>query len=254
MIRYLIVSLLILLSGCIHRPEPVWTEIPTAQELLDGVSANAVRYTSLDTAASVSLRSGFKYFPSQQFILLKKPDHLRTDVLNSFGLLLFQLASDGETLSVFMNTTVPGRFFRGPASYENLYRFTKVPLAAKDLLALLLYGPPQIVHQKATIRVAAKNLTLTLSGSDNSRQELLFDRNYRLIGCRYFTGKKKYLDVVYQKFSAENQFPQKITILMPREKLRVKLEFSELKINTAIDPARFSLKTHPNLPIEGFPQ
>ena len=252
--RCLIVFLLILLSGCIHRPEPVWTDIPTAQELLDSVSVNASRYTALDATAKVSLTTGLKYFPSQQFLLLQKPDHLRTDVLNGFGLLLLQLASDGETLSVFLNTTVPGRFFRGPASYKNLYRFTKVPLAVEDLLALLLYGPPLIAHQDSTITVSAKFLTLTLSGHNNNRQELLFNRQFKLIGCRYFTDKENYLAVDYQKFSDKNQFPQRIKIMMPLEKIRVKLELSELKINTGIDPIRFSLKKHANLPIEEFPE
>ncbi len=252
--RWLVVFLLILLTGCIHRPVPVWTEIPATQELLASVSANSRRYTSLDATASVSLTTGIKFFPSQQFLLLEKPDHLRTDVLNGFGLLLLQLASDGETLSVFLNTTVPGRFFRGPANYKNLYRFIKVPLAVEDLLALLLYGPPLIAHQNETIAVSTKFLTLTLSGDNNNRQELLFDHQFKLIGCRYFSGGGKYLVVDYQNFSPQNQFPQRIKIMMPLEKIRVKLELSELKVNATIDPARFSLKKHANIPIEGFPE
>jgi len=252
--RWLVVFLLILLNGCIHRPEPVWTEIPTAQELLDSVSANSKRYTSLDATANVSLTSGIKFFPSQQFIFLQKPDHLRTDVLSGFGLLLLQLASDGETLSVFLNTTVPGRFFRGPASYENLYRFTKVPLAVEDFLTLLLYGPPLITYQDSTITVSRKNLTLTLSGHNNNRQELLFNRQFKLIGCRYFTNEENYLTVDYQKFSNKNQFPQRIKIMLPLEKIRVKLELSELKVNASIDPTRFSLKKHAKLPIEELPE
>ncbi len=252
--RWLVLTLLILLSGCIHRPESVWTEIPPAQELLASVSANSKRYTSLDAAASVSMTTGIKFFPSQQFLFLQKPDHLRTDVLNGFGLLLLQLASDGETLSVFLNTTVPGRFYRGPASYKNLYRFVKVPLAVEDLLALLLYGPPLIKHQESNITVSSKILTLTLSGHKNSRQELLFDRQLKLIGCRYFTDKEKYLAVDYQKFSKKNQFPQWIKIMMPLEKIRVKLELSELKVNATIEPIRFSLKDPVNIPIEEFPE
>lgn len=252
--RWLILSLLILLSGCIHRPEPVWTEIPSAQELLDSVSANSKRYTSLDATAKVSLTTGIKYFPSQQFILLQKPDHLRTDVLSGFGLLLLQLASDGETLSVFLNTTVPGRFFRGPASYKNIYRFTKVPLAVEDLLALLLYGPPLISYQESSVEVSTKHLTLILSGYNNNRQELLFDHQFKLIGCRYFTAAEKYLVVDYQKFPPKNQFPQRITIMMPLKKIRVKLDLSELKVNAAIDSTRFSLKQHTDIPIEEFPE
>ena len=248
--RWLIIFLTLLLSGCIHHAEPEWTEIPTEQQLLAGVASNSERYSSLDTAASVALTTGSKFFSSQQFLLLQKPDHLRVDVLSGFGQLILQMASDGETLSVFLNTTVPGRFFRGAASYENLYRFIRVPLAAEELLSLLLYGPPLIVYQQSSIAVSAKNLTLTLTGSNNNRQELLFDRQFRLVGCRYFSGGEKYLAVDYQNFSKSKQFPRWIQMAMPLEKTRVTLKLSELKVNVDIDPARFSLKEHVNIPVE----
>ena len=248
--RWLILLLPFLLSGCIHHAEPVWNDVPTAQQLLESVAANSERYSSLDTAASVALTTGSKYFSSQQFLLLQKPDHLRADVLSGFGQLLLQMASDGETLSVFLNTTVPGRFFRGPASYKNLYRFIRVPLAVEDLLSLLLYGPPLISYRHSNVTVSAKYLTLTLSDDYNNRQELLFDRQLRLVGSYYLTDGEKYLVVDYQNFSKTSQFPRRIKIDMPLEKTRVKLELSELRINAKIDPARLSLKAHHNIPVE----
>jgi len=250
MMRWLILLLPFLLSGCIHNAEPVWNDIPTAQQLLESVAANSERYSSLDTAASVALTTGFKFFSSQQFLLLQKPDLLRADVLNGFGLLLLQMASDGETLSVFVNTTVPGRFYRGPASYKNLYRFIRVPLAVEDLLSLLLYGPPLIAYRHSNVTVSAKYLTLTLSDNYNNRQELLFDRQLRLVGSYYFTDGEKYLVVDYQNFSKTSQFPQRIKIAMPLEKTRVKLVLSELRVNANIDTGKFSLKEHTNIPVE----
>ncbi len=248
--RWSILSLLFLLCGCIHHSEPVWNDVPTAQQLLESVTANSERYSSLDTAASVALTTGSKFFSSQQFLLLQKPNHLRTDVLSGFGQLLLQMASDGETLSVFLNTTVPGRFFRGPASYENLYRFIRVPLAVEDLLSLLLYGPPLIAYRHSNVTVSTKYLTLTLSDNYNNRQELLFDRQLRMVGSYYFTDGEKYLLVDYQNFSKTSQFPRRIKIDMPLEKTRVKLELSDLRINAKIDPARLSLKAHNNIPVE----
>ena len=248
--RWLILSLLFLLCGCIHHSEPVWNDVPTAQQLLERVTANSERYSSLDTAASVALTSGSKFFSSQQFLLLQKPDHLRADILSGFGQLLLQMASDGETLSVFLNTTVPGRFFRGPASYENLYRFIRVPLAVEDLLSLLLYGPPLIAYRHSNVTVSAKHLILTLSDNYNNRQELLFDRQLRMVGSYYLTDGEKYLLVDYQNFSKTSQFPRRIKIDMPLEKTRVKLDLSELRINAKIDPARLSLKAHNNIPVE----
>ncbi len=251
--RWLILSLFVLLVGCIRPPDPVWTEIPTAQQLLDSLSSDSKPYTTLDAAASVALTTGEKFFSSQQFLLLQKPDRLRADVLTGFGQLVLQIASDGEILSVFLNTTVPARFLRGSASYENIYRFIKVPLAIEDLLTLLLYEPPLIVYQHSRVTVSGKNLILTLLGANNNRQELLFDQQLRVVGCRYFAAGEKYLIVDYQKFSKENQFPQLVQLAMPLEQTRVKVKFSDLKVNTRIDLARFSLKEHVNIPIEELP-
>ncbi len=251
--RWLVLSLFILLVGCIRPPEPVWTEIPSAQQLLDGLTSNSRRYSSLDGTASVALTTGEKFFSSQQFLLLQKPDQLRADVLTGFGQLVLQIASDGEILSVFLNTTVPARFLRGSASYENIYRFVRVPLAIEDLLTLLLYEPPLIVYQHSSVAVSAKILTLTLSGINNNRQELLFDRQLRVVGSRYFTSGEEYLAVDYHKFSENNQFPQLIKIAMPLDQTQVKVKFSDLKVNTSIDLARFSLKERINVPIEELP-
>ena len=251
--RWLIFFLLVLLTGCIRPPEPVWTEIPTAEQLLTKLASESGRYSSLDGVASVSLTTGDKYFSSQQFLLLQKPDRLRTDVLTGFGQLILQMTSDGEILSVFLNNTVPGRFLRGPASYENIFRFVRVPLAIEDLLTLLLYDPPLIVHQHSRVELSSETLTLILSGSDN-RQELLFDRQLQVIGCRYFSSGEKYLSVDYQRFSEENKFPHTIKIAMPLEQTQVKVKFSELKVNMSIDIDQFQLKQPANIPIETLPE
>ncbi|NOQ42730.1 MAG: hypothetical protein GQ563_09585 [Desulfuromusa sp.] len=244
--------LLVMLTGCIRPSEPVWTEIPTAEQLLIKLASESGRYVSLDGAANVSLTTGEKYFSSEQFLLLQKPNRLRADVLTGFGQLILQMTSDGEILSVFLNTTVPGRFLRGPASYENIFRFVRIPLAAEDLLTLLLYDPPLIAYQHSRVKIVSEVLTLILSGSNN-RQELRFDRQLQLIGCSYFRDGEKYLSVDYQKFSSENKFPHTIKIAMPLEQTRVKMKFSELKVNGSIDIVKFQLKNPVNIPIESLP-
>lgn len=250
--RWLIFFLLVLLSGCIRPPEPVWTEIPTAEQLLVKLASDSGRYSSLDGSAKVSLNTGEKYFSSQQFLLIQKPNRLRADVLTGFGQLVLQIASDGKVLSAFLNTTVPGRFLRGPASYENIFRFIKVPLAVEDLLPLLLYDPPIIAYQNSSVSVSAEDLTLTLSGG-NTRQELLFDRQLRLMGCRYSRDGEKFLSVDYKNLSGIDMFPHQVVIDLPLEQTRVNVQFSDLQINTGIDIARFALKAHANIPIEILP-
>ncbi|MDX2495763.1 MAG: hypothetical protein QNK27_12440 [Desulfuromusa sp.] len=250
--RWLIFFLLVLLGGCIHPPEPVWTEIPTAEQLLAKLASESGRYSSLDGTANVSLKRGEKYLSSQQFLLIQKPNRLRADVLTGFGQLVLQIASDGKKLSAFLNTTVPGRFLRGPASYENMFRFIKVPLAVEDLLTLLLYDPPLIAHQHSSVSVSSGGLTLTLMGINN-RQELLFDRQLRLMGCRYSRSGEMFLSVDFKNLSGIDMFPHQVVIDIPLEQTRVNVEFSDLQVNASIDAARFALKEHANIPIEILP-
>lgn len=251
--RWLLSGLLLLvLNGCAQAPKLVWNEIPTAEQLLLVLETAADRYRSLDGAAKVSLTSGEKFFSSHQFMLLQKPNQLRVDVLTGFGQLMLQLTSDGEVLSVFLNTTVPGRFFRGPASYENIFRFVRIPLAAEDLLPLLLYDPPLIAYQSYRVEATQSALTLILSGGDN-RQRLQFDSQLRLISCHYYRNGKIYLAVDYQKFSSENGFPRIIEIALPQEQTRVKVRFTEQKLNHSIDSSRFRLQKPANIELEPLP-
>ncbi len=251
--RWLFFIPLFLLSACLFRPsEPLWETPPTVDQLLSQIALARGQYLSLDGAASVSLSVDDKFLSSQQYLLLQKPNRLRADVLTGFGQLILQMTSDGEILSVLLNTTVPGRYLCGPASYENIVRFTRVPLKAEDFLTLLLYDPPIAAYLDSHIEMSAGGVMLVLSGQ-GSRQELLFDRKLKLVGCRYFDNKEMFLSVDYQKFSKENNFPRMIAIEIPKEQTRVKVKFSELKVNGVIDVTRFQLQKPNNIPLEPLP-
>ena len=247
--RWLFFLLLFVVSGCIRTAPPVWVEIPTVSQLLSRLATGANRYTSLDGAAAVSLTQADKYMSSQQFLLLQKPDRLRTDVLTGFGQLILQLTSDGEELSVFLNTTVPGRFLRGPASKENISRFIRVPLAVDDFLSLLLYSPPIIAHYDSSIAIVDGLLQLTLHAGSRE-QQLFFNQQLQVVGSQYFSTGKKYLTVDYNKFSATSGFPHTIVIELPPEETMIKVKFTELVLNEKIETEKFHLSKPNNIKLE----
>lgn len=252
--RFFIVLLLFgLLTACAQPPKPVWTEVPEPSALLERFATTTGQVRSLDGAATVSLTVQGKFFSSQQFLLLEKPERLRTDVLTGFGQLILQLTSDGEELSVFMNTTVPGRFYRGEATTESLARFTRIPLQAKDMVRLLLYDPPLIDFLQAKVILEKELLILQLTNQER-RQELLFDDQLLLVGCRYLTDGELFLDVSYQALDTDKQFPQTIRLNMPQQKIKTALKFSEMQTNVAIPKERFRLQQPVNLPVEPLPQ
>jgi hypothetical protein len=90
-----------------------------------------------------------QHFSTQQFILAEQPDRVRVDALTGFGQLVMQLASDGDVLSVLLNTTSPPRFIAAAPREENFSRFVRLSLPPHLLVALLLYDPPIFDYQQA---------------------------------------------------------------------------------------------------------
>lgn len=248
----LLFSGFVFLFGCAPLLEPQWTEIPSAEDLLNRLEQQSGRYTSLDAAASVNFTAREKYYPSQQFLLLERPNRLRADVLTGFGQLVMQLSSDGGNFAVFLNNTVPGRYLYGPANYANISRFTRIPLALEDLLALLLYAPSLIAYTDSHVTVGSDYLQLVLTNSWQ-RQELTFDKRLLLSGCRYYSKNGLRLSVIYEQIYGEEQFPRKVKIEAPLDDIRVTLEYSELKLNEPIDPKQFQLEKPANIVAEILP-
>ena len=243
---------LLLLAACARAPRHVWTEPPTADALLQRVAETTGQVSSLDAAAKVSLTTGGKFVSSQQFLLVEKPDRLRVDALTGFGQLVLQLATDGQQLSVFTNTTVPGHFYQGPATAENLIRFTRIPLAAKDMVRLLLYDPPVIGADRRQVFAKDELLVLRLENSE-LQQEILFNQQLELVGSSYSSEGEVILEVLYDNILEEKRFPQTVRFDVAAETTQATIKFRELQVNVEIPPERFQLQKPANLKVETLP-
>ncbi len=243
---------LLLLGGCAPAPRQPWPALPRAQELLTRLEAHSGEYRSLDAAARVGVTVEDRYLASQQFILLQRPERLRLDALTGFGQLILQLASDGERLTALLNDSVPPKFLSGQASQANVSRLTRIPLAVDDLIALLLYDPPLVSWRSIRVDQQPDAVRLALE-SFGERQELLFDRSLRLIGCRYYRQGELWLAVEYAKFAQDSGFPRQIKLELPEEQTQIKLNISELRLNPVIDPQKFRLQKPDSAIVEKLP-
>lgn len=248
----LLLTLLAVIGGCAPRPKPVWEALPTANRLLAELEDLQGRYQSLDAAAKVSLTLPESYFSSRQFLALQRPNRLRADILTGFGQLVMQLATDGESLQVFRHDSVPGRFYRGPASPDNLARFLRLPLRAEDLLRLLLYAPPLQEFDESRVTSCDQGLQMTLRG-DSGRQDVVFDRQLRLITSHYFVGDSLQLAVTYDDFSGPEMFPGEILLDWPGAGIRARLALSDLRLNPPLTVERFRLDPPEGIPAEPLP-
>jgi outer membrane lipoprotein-sorting protein len=238
--------LLLLLSGCVRFDAPLAPVVPAAEDLLGRLQENAAAYISLDCVAQVALKHEGHYYPSRQFLLLEKPDRIRADVLTGFGQLVLQLASDGDQLSVLLNSS--SRYLSGAASVANISRFIRIPLQAQELIDLLLYSPSQIAYSASSVVAVGDELILTLDGVGQT-QEIRFDAELRPLKVAYRQGGESLLKITYGHFNGDN-FPEQIIIEVPQEELEAKLSLTELQLNPVIDAIRFTIEKPDNVPLE----
>ncbi len=214
-------------------------------QLFDRLEEAGRRFQSLEGVAKVHVEWQGKNATVTQALLAEKPDRFRAETLNPFGFgsPLLLMATDGSELAVM----IPGEgvMFRGEASSRNLQRFTRLPLHPADLVQLLLYQVPVIVHEERIGSVGPTgDLLLQLRGAKDVRQELRFDKHQQLVESAYYTGDDLALRVRYEDFSeGEFSFPHSSFMEMPQQQAEAKLSFSELAINVVPDAQRFYLVT-----------
>lgn len=242
-LRFILLVLLVLLSGCAGSKLPL-PPAPAAEVLLHKLFENSVRWQQLDAAAEVGMDKNGHYLSTNQYLLLEKPDRLRVDVLTFFGQLALQLSVDQDEMQIFLNTTIPGQYYKGPASDELLARLTRLPLRASELIRLLLYDPPQSSYQNARIEVKEDRYLLRLL-TDGGEQQFAFDALLQLRRCVYARSGAPLLIVEYNDVK-EDGFPRRVRIQIPRQQTIVNIRFSELKFNQPTKTGRFVIKRPAN--------
>ncbi len=247
---WLLALVAILYSGCARPAPKVWTDVPTSEALVRRFDIAAERYRTLDTEAKVSLSSRGKFFSTNQFLLVERPSRLRADVLTGFGQLIMQLATDGESVTAFLNHTVPGTFYSGAATRDNLARFVKIPLEVTDLVAVLLHAPPRISWRTARVEPVDDSSLLLFLSNDQHRQEVRFDSLLRVTSCRYFRGESLVLMVEYDDFSDSQDFPWRLKMTVPAQQTVVSVTLKQPVLNTTIDARQFQLKAPEGVPVE----
>lgn len=247
--RWILLLLLLTVGGCARPPEPLWTELPDPERLLERLMTRSGQLSSLDLEASSSINNQGRHVSSQQFLLVQQPDRIRVDALSGFGQLILQLATDGDILTVFLNTSAPPRFFSGEASQENFSRFVQLPLPASLLVPLLLHDPPVMQYLLRQVTQSNNQLMLTLDNG-SFRQRFYFDGQWQLTGMDYVHDQQLLLSVRYSRFSQQDGFPRRIELNIPQEDVQMALRITDVALNPDIPVAKFRLQPPAKIDIE----
>ncbi len=245
-----------LLAACAPRPKvpsPALSPVATG-ELLQRVKTCGTAIETVRGLAKVRLTSKERTLSASQVLLAAFPDRLRAESLSPFGSPLLVLASDGQDLDVLLPGE--GRFLHGPASADNLRRFTRLPLRLEDLVGLLLYRPPLLSWRE--VRGGSgegDRYRLFLDGPEGRRQVFTFDAALELTGAAYYNGADLLLEVDYSDFTPNKpQYPRQVALHLPAYGVEATIRFSEVALNAEIPAETFRLQPPPGAKIEELPK
>jgi outer membrane lipoprotein-sorting protein len=241
------------LSGCRPAvPKPVALPPVAEKVLLQQLVATRNSFRSLRGLAKVHAEIEGKTSSARQVVLLEKPDRLRTEILGPFGQPVLRVTVIRKHLSVH----IPGEklFLQGPATADNLARFTLLPLGVEELVQLALYDVPLIPYVESILTIEGDRYALRLVDSRGDSQILRFDGKIRLAGVEYYRRDDLLLRVTYDRFNEQQDaFPGSVALFMPKRQASLTMIYSDLEINGVIPEERFHLEPPPGTRVQQLP-
>lgn len=247
--HFFLVSLLViipLLSSCAQIApklvgEPVSNDF--AAELVREWQGFSAQNSSLSGLAKFEMVTPERTLNGTQVLVIKKPDHLRAEVLSMFGSPLLLLAANGDQLGVYL--PFENEFYTGAASARNLGRFVRLPMHLQDLVDVLLYRPPMIAAETVEGFALQGRGWLLERNNPPYRQELFFDEQRRLVEVNYYNRSGLSLAIDYEGFTEEGMFPQTFDLSFPRLETTASLKFSDVEVNGEVKQELFELTIPP---------
>jgi hypothetical protein len=239
----LIALSVLLLSACApvrpNKGEPV------SQSFADGLMQewidNSVLISSVQGLARVEVKAPMTSINGGQVIVAEKPDRLRAETLNPFGLPLVSLTAAAGQLGVLL--TAQNLYYTGAATPENLAQFAHIPLNVSDLVSLLLYQPPLIEAWKLEAYDLKDGGWLLVRYATLQRQELVFNQSRQLVEVAYFKNNDLLVKAKYAKFREQGAlYPALLTLDLPEKYATISLEFSDVETNGRLRPGVFDVK------------
>ncbi len=179
----IVFSLVLLLAqGCaLKRTELTSLEAAVANSVWQEI-AKRDEIFGLQGIARIRIQQERERYVHKAAILLQRPSFLRVEAIAPLGLPQLFLSVTEDILTVYLPRQ--GDFYVGRVSPENLARFLPLPVAASDLIHLLMGYPPPLVTEKEPPIVGFKEGTdylLVVSPGAGGKHSIKVDQATRRI-------------------------------------------------------------------------
>ncbi len=216
-------------------------EIHSADELLKLIDQAERQITSIKGEARLRVSSPKKSGTLNIFAAVAEPDKLHLESLNFFGKPQAILIATGARFELLDQDA--GKYYRGPASRENLSRFMPVAVPVVDLVPMMLGRAPRIPTASASLSLdsAKKSYVVTLS-DEELQQTLWIDPASHRVTRSQVRGREAY-DLAFDDFQsfASTEYPRQETLNAPSEETRVELKYRDVEVNARLDSRLFEL-------------
>jgi outer membrane lipoprotein-sorting protein len=221
------------------------TSIPSAQELLSKLEARRKTLTSLRGLARIVYKDTNEKGTAKQAIAVASPDRFRWELFSPIGVAAL-VTSDGARLATyFPNEKI---LYRGPATAENVARFTRVFLSPREIVGLLL-GAPVLPSTKegCTVRLDTDYNWSQLSCRSAGQEgvDLWFDpRTSQLRRAAMYAADgsvAKRMDLSDYRPVGNNTFPFEIVLFDLQNQQQASIYYERVELNPHPVDAIFTL-------------
>jgi len=224
-------------------------EIKDANELLKLTSQAEEQIVSIIGDAGLKVDSRQGSGSVNLFVAVRRPAFVHLETLGFFGKPQAVLVSDGARFGLYQ--VDQGKYYRGPASPQNLSRFLPLVRPIADLTQMMLGQAPRVPATTASLKLDSKSGTyLVTSVSDGVVQRLWVEpSNYRVRKSE-IPGASGY-QVEFDDFESVSStaYPREIKLSAANPPTRLQLKYQEVTVNGAVDPALFELVPPSGVPV-----
>ena len=239
----------ITLLGCPRTPvrKPNTAPLPKPEEALQLLKKGAADRRSLRALGKVTYFGKEGRVRVKAALLAERPGSFRVETISPFEQPIDTMTCDGERLWLLSQ----GRLREGPATPENIARLLPLLMRPEEVVSTLLGGVPLgDSFQVRSLEWAEDQVHWLLSMENNFKEVglLKIDPARKVVEEMSLTGPdgKVRLKVDFDGFELAEQtgateFPRKIQIEMPEEKMDVKIKLVEFEVNVPLQKTLFKL-------------
>ncbi|MBW2418575.1 MAG: DUF4292 domain-containing protein [Deltaproteobacteria bacterium] len=241
-----------LLMGCVvlgcRAPGPgaaLSPDDPRPDALVQALRTRAASHQTMRGTARLSLDAEDLRFRRPQRMAVKRPAHLRVEILGLFGQLAAVLVTDGEVYQYF--DVRSGEGSEGAVTSDLLWRLARVDLAPAEVVELLLGAPlpgPGLVRAGAVESREGAVAILFEDTARRARQRFEFDALGRLLRLESFdeagtlSWEARFED--YREVEG-TPFAHDVQLRFPRVSARASLSFKRVQLGPELSDELFVL-------------